>query len=593
MRAQLSERHWIEGQGRLEQQAFMLHDREKWPHLSLPGRTGLPGPIYTPGMQSQNPMAHVGNPRFSGQFYQQAQAAQQAQVGPSPAKRARQHAPSQMPASAAALMATDTSIEDEENVLYGDILDHLTQRDISLTRYIQHHEWMEEVFSSPYATGTIIPADLGFGLMGELASLTDGLMDIASPDQEKPLAKNAPEPSYKKITPDQLSEFEKRVKAHMENSQAEIDRMKEDHAKKMAQLKKSKTLLQAEKRLRNAVWDPADTGSEMWRLDRAAVTNPETAPARPKEAADDVVKEVQNALGGTIKPQKEATLVEKGGLKEKKAAPPPPPVIPDMSNESSSNGVQMQVENSFDQPIQSRDQQSTTGSEQKAQPAVSAPPQDQQPPSEQSTQAHQSQVQQPSQPPPQPQIQTAQSQPQHTSSLNQASSLNQSSLENAPQNDPVSNNDATMDVSLMNDIDMDMDVDGSPLNFDTTGIDPSPKSSNTGEATPSMNTWSNDQQQPPQASAQHQQQQSTQNNIPNNASNSKPADQPSGGATINAGELFDVPGAAGDANFADFDASDGLIDFNGGEGDMSFDMDNSAFGDAFHGTEAHGDGDGS
>ncbi|KAG9722456.1 hypothetical protein KCU73_g13950, partial [Aureobasidium melanogenum] len=63
--------------------------------------------------------------------------------------------------------------------------------------------------------------------------------------------------------------------------------------------------------------------------------------------------------------------------------------------------------------------------------------------------------------------------------------------------------------------------------------------------------------------------------------------QPDAANPTSGGDLY---GAGGDANFGDFDAGDGLIDFEGGAGgDIDFSMDNSAFGDAFHGTETHGD----
>lgn len=579
VRQQLQERQWIEAQGRLEQQPFMLHDRERWPHVSMPGRTGHPGPMYNAGLQNQNPMAHIGNPRFSGQFYQQA--AQQAQVGPSPAKRARQHAPSQMPASAAALMATDTSIEDEENVLYGDILDHLTQRDVSLTRYVQHHEWMEEVYSSPYATGNIVPADLGLGLMGELAGLTDGLMDLPS-TEDKTKANNATEASFKKVTPEQLSEFEKRVKVHMEKGQAELDRMKEEHAKKMDRMKKSKMLLHAEKRLRHAVWDPADTGNQVWRLDRAAITNPDAADAHQKEAADDIVKEVEAMLGGVIKPQKEATLVEKGGLKEKRAAPPPSNNTHDL-DASPSN--MMQLDGSFDQQqMPSHDQfaqQTTAGSEQ--QPPPSQPPSQPAANQAQPPQQHQQQTQ----PQQTPQLQQQHQQQQQVPTTQQANP-------SPPQDIQMDNSEAMMDDSLMSDINMDMDVDTSNLDFDHAA-EPSPKHMQ--QSAPDVSAQDEFQMRNPTDPQQQQQHLPSQLSHPNPATSSahhpSQPEQSSDLAATGTGDMFSTStninnnaDSTGGGVFNDFDTTDGLIDFDGGD---FGDMDNSAFGDAFHGTEAHGD----
>ena len=595
-RNQLTERQWIESQGRLEQQAFMLHDREKWPHLNLPGRSGLPGPnMYNPGMHSQNPMAHIGNPRFSGQFYQQA-AAQQGQAGPSPAKRARQHPPSQMPASAAALMATDTSVEDEENVLLGDILDHLTQRDISLTRYMQHHEWMEEVFSSPYATGNIVPADLGFGLMGELAGLTDGILQPPSLNEDKALTTDVTEASYKKVAPEQLQEFEKRVKAHIEKGQAELDKMKEDHAKKMAGLKKSKTLMQAEKRLRSAPWDPKDTSDEFWRLDRAA------NPLRSTESAEDVVKEVESALRGSIHSQKEASLVERGGLKDRVAPPPPPPPaeksvngsIHDDTNDNDNVGM----DGSFDdQAHTQQDQgnhQSTTASGEQPQPtqSVSSIQQAQQQLQQHAQAQAQAQIQQQAQAQAQQLLQTQQQaaeqqqqqqqhqqqqQPQQQTPAQQPQPPQQQQQQQQQQGTNTSpGQDATMAESeamledgslLMDDLQMDMDVDTSGLDFDS----PAPPV--------------------PQPQTEIQQPQSFSDAT--TSANPQPTSATGQSANAADNDMFGTSNSAdASGGFGDFDAGDGLIDFDGGDGDMGFDMDNSAFGDAFHGTETHDDGDG-
>lgn len=531
-RTQLSERQWIEMQGRLERQDFMLHDREKWPQLNMPGRGGGPpgGQPYGQQMYGQNPMAHIGNPRFSGQFYQQGQ---QGHAGPSPAKRQRQHPPSQMPASAAALMNQDTTIEDEENNYYGDILDSLTQRDISLTRYMQHHEWMEEVFSSPYAIGQIIPADLGFGLMGELAGLTEGLLDLPTKDSDatEPLPKKtAPPPELKKVSPEQLKEFELRVKAHMDKGQAELERMKEEHAKKLEALKKSKTLLQAEKRLRSSVWDVDDTGAEFWRIEK---TKPISANHPSKEAAEGIVKEIEVMLGGAVQPQKEATVVEKGGLRfpEKRNIPPVP-----IANSADGASNDTQMDTTFDQKPQLSDQygQTTSGSEQQLPttqptPTTAAPPA--QPP-----------VQQPS--------------------------ADQKPILEAPDASMGNMDSLDDNLSLMDDVNMDMDVD-TTLNFDTE----TPKTG----ADMSTTDWSA-QQQPP-----------TQQPTTSTTGANQTGNTPAPGA-----DQSDLFGTEGDAGFGDFETGDGLIDFDGGAGgdDLGFDMDNSAFGDAFHNTEAHGGDDG-
>ena len=499
-RQQMAERQWIESQGRLDRQDFMLHDREKWPQLNMPGRAAVPGvPAYNQNMYQQSPMAHIGNPRFSGNFYQQAQ---QGHTGPSPAKRARQHPPAHAPASAAALMAQDTSIEDEENVLLGDLLDHLTQRDISLTRYMQHHDWMDEVYSSPFATGKIVPMDLGFGLMGELAGLTEGLFDTPNSALEKTETKAKDTPAeYKKVTSEQLQEFEKRVQAHKEKEQDEIARMKEEHARRMDSLRKSKSLVKAEKKLRNASWKPSSSGNEFWRLEKTNDQN-----------ANQIVEQVEELLGGSIQAQKEATMISEGGYrKEEKRTPP---ADADMA------GMQMDGA-SPDAAAQSL--QSASGAAAETAPQTEQP---QQLPNQQL--------------PAEPQASQQQ--------------LPQSAAPSVPDNNME--NLETMDTGNFS-LPDDMELDTGNFNFDTPKTD---------VQTPGTSNWPGQAQQVP---AQPQQ-----------PAQSNAADPTSG----------DLYGAGGDANFGDFDAGDGLIDFEGGAGDdIDFSMDNSAFGDAFHGTEGHGD----
>ncbi|KAI5253770.1 DUF1750-domain-containing protein [Aureobasidium subglaciale] len=504
-RQQLAERQWIESQGRLDRQDFMLHDREKWPQLSMPGRAAVPGvPAYNQSMYQQSPMAHIGNPRFSGNYYQQAQ---QGHTGPSPAKRARQHPPAQVPASTAALMAQDTSIEDEENVLLGDLLDHLTQRDISLTRYMQHHDWMDEVYSSPFATGQIVPMDLGFGLMGELAGLTEGLFDTSNSVLEKAEAKSKDtSASYKKVTSEQLQDFEKRVQAHKEKEQNEITRMKEEHARRMDSLRKSKSLVKAEKKLRNASWKTPGSGNEFWRLEK---TN--------DQDANQIIEHVEELLGGTIQAQKEAIMISEGGYrKEEKRTPP-----------ADTDMIGMQLDGASGDAAQSL--QSASGA-----PVETALPIEQ---AQLPTQQIPATLQAPQQPPQPPQSITP--------------NVPDTSMENLESMD-------TGNFSLPD----DMELDTGNFTFDTPKTD---------VQTPGASAWPGQQQQ---TSTQPQQ-------------SINPQPDTSGQTT--GGDLY----AAGDGNFGDFDAGDGLIDFEGGAGeDIDFSMDNSAFGDAFHGTESHGQEDG-
>lgn len=284
----------------------MLHDSGHWPQVTLPGQM----PQHQGGHSGMNPM--MAQQQMAQQRHPSYPWPQGAGQGP-PAKRPRHSGPSGGPGSSEGVV--DTSIEDEENVSLGDYFDHLSQRDISTARYMQHHRWMEEIFSSPYASSQIVPPDLGLGLMGALKGLTDGILEPPSVDE---INSNAPKPPKAKeatrftnLKKEQVDEFNTRVQKHLDEGQAEIERMKKEHAERMADFKKGSLLMQAERRLRNATWRDGEQVEAAYRLD--GITNGE----RQRETVEDVVKEVEDALKVRITGYEDASLIEKGGYQEK------------------------------------------------------------------------------------------------------------------------------------------------------------------------------------------------------------------------------------------------------------------------------------
>lgn len=309
VKVMMHERSILQSQGRLERKDFMLHDREHWPQIHGPSGGQMGHNMMAQGFYGANPQP-MGQP---GGRYRNNSV-----TGP-PSKRPRMNDP-----TASHDGAHDTSIEDEENTALGDYFDHLTPRDISMARYMQHHRWMEEVFSSPYATGQIVPADLGLGLVGELKHLTDGILEPPSTDLERagerPLPPKAKEAQpFTNLKKEQLEDFNKRIQKHLDDGQAEIERMKAEHAAKMQEWKKSKTLLQAEKRLRNATWEGHEAA--VYRLEEPATNGR----ADKHETVEDVVTDVESLLGVKLAGHQDATLIEKGGLEEPQQPPPPQP----------------------------------------------------------------------------------------------------------------------------------------------------------------------------------------------------------------------------------------------------------------------------
>ncbi|KAF2115501.1 hypothetical protein BDV96DRAFT_493350 [Lophiotrema nucula] len=299
----LRARHQIESQGQLMRKEFMLRDRSNWPTVE-----------FGPRMAGQSRVPPYYNPM---QPYMPMQGAQPGRPGPPPPKRPRQQPPA---GRSGAPVVVDNSLEDEENSTQ-DAFDYLTPREISQMRYKQHHEWMEEIFASPYSNAEILPIDLGLGLMGELAPLTVGLLE--APAGEHPTVPHHPPEksytvkSYYKLEPEQLKEFDKRVTEYAANEEAELEKMREAHAKKMADLRKSRTYVKAERRLREILRSGGAVEAT-----RSVDGGESAAPVDPLTG---VVQDLEKTLGVTFESKKNVDCVEKGGFIEEQPAPPEPP----------------------------------------------------------------------------------------------------------------------------------------------------------------------------------------------------------------------------------------------------------------------------
>ncbi|KAF2661673.1 DUF1750-domain-containing protein [Lophiostoma macrostomum CBS 122681] len=281
MHGVLQGRAQLESAGQLIRKDFMLADRQNWPKVE-----------FTRGAGAQQPPYY--NPMQPGRPYNQ----------PPPSKRARTNGQARPPVPPT--MVADPSLDEEENSTQ-DFFDFLTPRDISLSRYRQHHEWMEEIFSSPYDVRKILPIDLGLGLMGELGGLTDGILDTPGgehpPLSSKSRGNDYEVKPYQKLHPDDLKDFEARVEGYTQKKEAELEKLRATHANKMARLKRSRTYIRAERRLR----DVARSGS-----------------AHSTDAADpvdSVVSELEASLGVAFDSKQEVVCVDKGGYMEQQAPP--------------------------------------------------------------------------------------------------------------------------------------------------------------------------------------------------------------------------------------------------------------------------------
>ena len=316
VQSMLSQRRFLQSQGQLARKDFMLNDRSSWPTINFPPQVA-PQTFAHPA--APYGAAVPGRPPFYPQPGQMIPGA----AGAAPVKAPRGHRASSVAMGAA---TADFALEDED-VSAGDMMDLLTPREVSKMRYQQHHEWMEEIFASPYAISQITPVSLGLGRKGELEALTSGFFDapVGPPNAENKESQDVAQTAAK-MQPAKAEEFADRVTQKVADMTAEIENLKKRHARRMERFNRSSQFKDAELRLREAATDPTDTGSEIWRLEgRIEIpSEEEEAPVvesieqtKPRYRVDDIIREVESSYEKQITPEPKISCVQKGGLLEK------------------------------------------------------------------------------------------------------------------------------------------------------------------------------------------------------------------------------------------------------------------------------------
>ncbi|KAB8270650.1 hypothetical protein BDV30DRAFT_214876 [Aspergillus minisclerotigenes] len=314
VQSMLGQRRFLQSQGQLARKDFMLHDRNNWPTINFPPQVAPQGFAQVPPAY---PSAMVGRQPF----YPQPGSGVPAPAGGAPAKAPRGHRASSAAVNAA---TADFALEDED-VSAGDMMDLLTPREVSKMRYQQHHEWMEEIFASPYAISQITPVSLGLGRKGELESLTAGFFDAPSGPTSGESKDAADSAQATKMEPAKAEEFADRVAKKVADMTAEIEKLKKRHARRMEKFNRTSLLKDAELRLREAAADPNATGTEIWRLEGRIeiptegdeTQTPPASEPKAKYRVDDVVKELETSWKKQIVPEPKVSCVQKGGLLEK------------------------------------------------------------------------------------------------------------------------------------------------------------------------------------------------------------------------------------------------------------------------------------
>ncbi|KAL7781705.1 hypothetical protein V8C43DRAFT_297463 [Trichoderma afarasin] len=310
----MQQRHFLQRAGQIRRKEFMLSDRVNWP--SLPELT----------RQQLGPQM---NPR--GVPQQMAYPAQPPPPGPPPKRARHGQAQAQQAVIPPGIPPVDAAFDDDEDISRGDMFDHLTPREISMSRYQQNHEWMEEILSSAYRISQITPADLGLGLKGELASLTEGIFTAQGGEAYS----QAPEKAYiGRLDPGQADEFRKRVDKYVSSTQAEIQKMEEEHQRTMTALKEHSLLKIKEKELRNIVDGHGSAHGKHQSEDEPVGRHVS------KHSIEEVVQQVESSTGRKIVSLPLSKRIQEGGYQAPAPEPPAPGSTAELSRQPSRAGSQ-------------------------------------------------------------------------------------------------------------------------------------------------------------------------------------------------------------------------------------------------------------
>lgn len=306
IQSMVTERRFLLQRGlQLVRKEFMLHDRNNWPTVNLPSDNyGQQAALGYPN----NVISHMSMQQPS--YLQQRMVNNQGPIGPPPTKRQRQAPPRAETDAAAreAILNREPTIYDEEDVSRGDLLDLLTSREISAMRYVQHHEWLEEVFQSPYGMHQIVPGELGLGRKGELEPLTKDFFDAPTSGTPR-TALGILTPRVGRMEGDKAEEFKKKAAQKVAELDGEVERLRRQHSRRMNKLSRGAAVRDAEVSLRAgsiSVTDP-----------QFNVSNDDKGLNDAQRRLDEIQRGVEGVLGKGVRTVQDIECIQKGGLEEK------------------------------------------------------------------------------------------------------------------------------------------------------------------------------------------------------------------------------------------------------------------------------------
>lgn len=279
----------------IKQKGFVWASDEQWPTIKAPRAPENPQP------SGYNHIARGGQGMYAA-----GQQLTNARAGP-PSKSRRGNAGQRIE------RPQPPEGEDDEG---RDIMDVLTPREISLTRYRQHTEWMEELFISPYPIHKLRPVSLGLGRTGALSGISNGA-DFA----DAPMSVEH-ESEVQKPSAAQYDAYIKQAEDKIAEMKADMVKEKALHEKRMAKIRQSGALQEAERKLRSAVQFPPHASSKANEAIHAGGKDVDVAMLRQIDDVQNIAQEVEASLGRKIVLVEQAKCIDRGGFEEKAPSPP-------------------------------------------------------------------------------------------------------------------------------------------------------------------------------------------------------------------------------------------------------------------------------
>jgi len=173
--------------------------------------------------------------------------------------------------------------------------------------------------------------------MGNLSSLTEGIFSAQGADAWSRVTDDSTA-VVGKLDPDKAGEFRKRVDEHVAKEKAQMEEMTKEYEAAIADMKKKSALNTKERELRLL----EDEGAELW----APHAGSEIKNEGLKKTVEEIMQEIETSTGRKIESRPAVKCVQKGGYQQPAPEPAPAPAPAQSSTQMSRQPSQSGSQNS-------------------------------------------------------------------------------------------------------------------------------------------------------------------------------------------------------------------------------------------------------